>query len=101
MLNLSPLKCVLCTRGAVLIFSSKLLLEIFWLPVLLSNYHIKNPNIQLEFVRTLCAPGDEHRENLRKVIQIDDTQMQGLKRLDQGHLRPKLEVPGLTCPGRR
>jgi len=23
-----------------------------------------------------------------------------LKRLDQGHLHPKLEVPGLTCPGR-
>jgi hypothetical protein len=24
-----------------------------------------------------------------------------MKRLDQGHLHPKLEVPGLTCPGRR
>ncbi len=24
-----------------------------------------------------------------------------LKRLDQGHLHPKLEVPGLTCPGRQ
>ncbi len=23
-----------------------------------------------------------------------------LKRLDQGHLHSKLEVPGLTCPGR-
>jgi hypothetical protein len=23
-----------------------------------------------------------------------------MKRLDQGHLHPKLEVPGLTCPGR-
>ena len=23
-----------------------------------------------------------------------------VKRLDQGHLHPKLEVPGLTCPGR-
>jgi hypothetical protein len=23
-----------------------------------------------------------------------------LKRLDQGHLHPKLMVPGLTCPGR-
>jgi len=22
-----------------------------------------------------------------------------MKRLDQGHLHPKLEVPGLTCPG--
>jgi hypothetical protein len=23
-----------------------------------------------------------------------------MERLDQGHLHPKLEVPGLTCPGR-
>jgi hypothetical protein len=23
-----------------------------------------------------------------------------MKRLDQGHLHPKLEVPGLTCAGR-
>jgi hypothetical protein len=23
-----------------------------------------------------------------------------MKRLDQGHLHPKLEVPELTCPGR-
>jgi hypothetical protein len=23
-----------------------------------------------------------------------------MKRLDQGHLHPKLEVPRLTCPGR-
>ncbi len=23
-----------------------------------------------------------------------------MKRLDKGHLHPKLEVPGLTCPGR-
>jgi hypothetical protein len=22
-----------------------------------------------------------------------------MKRLDQGHLHPKLQVPGLTCPG--
>jgi hypothetical protein len=24
----------------------------------------------------------------------------GMERLDQGHLQPELEVPGLTCPGR-
>ncbi len=24
-----------------------------------------------------------------------------LKRLDQGHLHPKLEVPGQTCPGQK
>jgi hypothetical protein len=23
-----------------------------------------------------------------------------MDRLDQGHLHPKLEIPGLTCPGR-
>ncbi len=23
-----------------------------------------------------------------------------MMRLDQGHLHPKLEAPGLTCPGR-
>jgi hypothetical protein len=23
-----------------------------------------------------------------------------MRRIDQGHLHPKLEVPGLTCPGR-
>jgi hypothetical protein len=26
--------------------------------------------------------------------------LEDMKRLDQGHLPPKLEIPGLTCPGR-
>ncbi len=33
-------------------------------------------------------------ETVRKMEMIKDKE-----RLDQGHLRPKLEVPGLTWPG--
>jgi hypothetical protein len=31
---------------------------------------------------------------------LEVTRYPTMKRLDQGHLHPKQEVPGLTCPGR-
>ncbi len=37
---------------------------------------------------------------VRHMLNISShLEMFSLKKLDQGHLHPKLEVPGLTCPG--
>jgi hypothetical protein len=30
----------------------------------------------------------------------EENNIVGIERLDQGHLYPNVEVPGLTCPGR-
>jgi hypothetical protein len=44
--------------------------------------------------------------SLKSMTQLEDLTVvtpdktnRTMTRLDQGHLHPKLEVPGLTCPG--
>jgi hypothetical protein len=37
-------------------------------------------------------------QQVREVVERNVKKI--MKRLDQGYLHPKLEIPGLTCPGR-
>ncbi len=52
-----------------------------------------NVDYKLQLSTPTTKNADEWLSNYSKIDGV-------MERLDQGHLHPKLEVPGLTCPGR-
>ena len=57
--------------------------------------------LHLQGISKASAKTSGTRESVNSLIsRTDHVGVTTMKRLDQGHLHPKLEDPGLTCPGR-